>query len=71
MMREQLRQRQEFQELAGDTGPQVNQTREAETVTEAVEPVISLEKSDIEFWLTVLQVVLLYLILRELQGGSV
>ncbi|APW99404.1 hypothetical protein CHINAEXTREME_17225 [Halobiforma lacisalsi AJ5] len=41
-----------------------------ETVADAVDPVIGLEKGKAEFWMQVAQLLLLYLILRELQRGG-
>ena len=41
-----------------------------DTVGDALDPVLDLEKTDVEFWTQVAQVVLLLLILRELRGGS-
>lgn len=68
--RNKLRQTQEYQALAGQQQPQApTDTRQVESVTEAVDPVVSLEKSDVQFWLQVVQLVVLLLILRELRGG--
>lgn len=41
-----------------------------QTVGSALGPVLNWEKTDVEFWMQVVQVVLLYLILRELQKGG-
>jgi len=40
------------------------------TVGDSLGPVLDWEKTDVEFWLQVAQVVLLYLLLRELRGGG-
>jgi len=40
------------------------------TVGNALGPVLDWEKTDVEFWMQVAQVVLLYLILRELRRGG-
>lgn len=44
-------------------GPQGDQT-----VGDAIDPVLNLEKGDAEFWLNVAQVVLMFLILREVSA---
>lgn len=62
----------EFREIIGE-GQQAVETdrrRRAETPQQAVEPIVSLEKSDVQFWIQVAQLVLLYLILRELSRGG-
>jgi hypothetical protein len=59
----------EYQQLTEppDTPDQdVSEPRRVETPTQAVSPVISLERGDVQFWLQVIQVILLYLILREI-----
>ncbi|AAY24953.1 head protein [Haloarcula hispanica virus SH1] len=45
-------------------------TGQAGTVGNALGPVMNWEKTDVEFWMQVAQVVLLYLILRELRRGA-
>lgn len=40
---------------------------QAETVGDALTPVLSWEKSDVEFWVQIAQLVVLVMILRELQ----
>lgn len=49
---------------------QAAQSDEAETVKEAVQPVIQLEKGDLEFLMQVMTVVLLFLIWREQTRGG-
>lgn len=46
------------------------QQQPAEQVEQAVGPVISMEKGDIEFWAQIGQLILLYLIWRELSRGA-
>lgn len=41
----------------------------AETVGDALAPVMSWQKGDVEFWLQVAQLVVLFMILREMRGG--
>jgi len=53
------------QVAAAATGQQGGQT-----VGNALGPVLNWEKTDVEFWMQVAQVVLLYLILRELRKGA-
>jgi len=53
------------QAAAAATGQQGGQT-----VGNALGPVLNWEKTDVEFWMQVAQVVLLYLILRELRKGA-
>lgn len=69
-LRETLRQTSEYRDLAepqgSDTGPDDTEPRRVETAEESVAPIISLERGDVQFWLQVIQVLLLYLILREL-----
>jgi hypothetical protein len=68
--RNELRKTDEFREIAGETARDPSETRTVETPQEAVDPVMSLEKSDVQFWMQVVQVLLLYLILRELSRGG-
>lgn len=74
-----LRQSSEFQQLSGaqTTGSGQTGTAPDEGPIEAnvpgqVAPIVSLEKGDLELWLRVATVILLYLIWRELQrqGGG-
>lgn len=67
MMRETLRESHNLQDEAGGGG-----SGQSDAVPQAVAPVISLEKTDVQFWLQVGQVVLLFLIWREMmrQGGN-
>jgi hypothetical protein len=53
-------------EEGGDT----SEPRRVDTPVQVVEPIISMEKQDVQFWLQVAQVVLLYLILRKLAEGG-
>lgn len=70
MIREQIEQMPEYQQAAaerqgqrqgGQTGVAVGGT--------AGGSVFTLEKTDVQFWLDVAKVVLLWMILRELQRG--
>ena len=69
MLREQLRQTDAYQAQTQKQQPP-DETRQVETVEQAVEPVVSLEKGDLEFWMMVVQTLLLWLILRELSRGG-
>lgn len=60
---DKIRQSDEFQEIAGAAD-------EAAEAVDTAGTVITLEKSDVQFWADVLTVVLLFLIWRELQGGA-
>ncbi|AGC65548.1 head protein [Haloarcula hispanica virus PH1] len=55
---------QQARQAAARTGGQ------AGTVGQTLGPVMDWEKTDVEFWMQVAQVVLLYLILRELRRGA-
>jgi hypothetical protein len=68
--RENLHNSQEYQEVTGQAGANTPVEERAQRDVPVAGPVISLEKTDIEFWLQVLQVVLLILIYRELTGGG-
>lgn len=61
---EKIRQSDEFQEIAGAA------EESAEQAAQTAGTVVTLEKSDVQFWTDVLTVVLLFLIWRELQGGA-
>lgn len=69
-LRESIKQTSEYQDLAeppeSATDADDTEPRRVETANEAVAPIISLERADVQFWLQVIQVLLLYLILREL-----
>lgn len=66
MMRERLRETDEFQEIAGEqAAEQVDQAQRY-----ASETVVSLEKSDVQFWAQIASVVLLFLIYRELARAN-
>lgn len=81
-VRDQIHESDEYQALARQTGQnqQASQTRQRQTRTQAqgggvtvaqvLGPVTDWEKSDVEFWTQVAQLVLLYLIWRELRRGS-
>jgi len=62
--RQRIHELDEYQEITQPSPEQQAQT--AETAREAVDPVISLEKNDVQFWLQVAQVVLLFAIYRQL-----
>lgn len=42
----------------------------ADTIGDALAPVLNWEKSDVQFWMQVVQLLVLLLILREVRGGS-
>lgn len=70
--KEKLHETPAYEEAAGETaegGGQatVQQDQLQASVPGEIAPVVSLEKGDIEFWLNVATVVLLYMIYRELQ----
>lgn len=58
----------------GQQGQRRTQSRRstgpAASVGDALGPVLDWEKTDVEFWMQVAQVILLYLILRELRRGG-
>lgn len=67
--REAIKETPEYQAQLAAQQPAQPET--ADTVGEALAPVMSLEKGDLEFWSNVISVVLLFMIYRELvrQGG--
>lgn len=75
-LQDALHESEEYQQIAGETGPsaEAKQATEpvSESVPEAVQPVAGLEKTDLEFWMQVASVFLLFLIWRELsrQNGA-
>jgi len=81
-VKDQIRDLDEYQgqqEQQGGQGQQTAQQAAAaattrqqggNTVGDALGPVLDWEKTDVEFWTQVAQVVLLLLILRELRSGG-
>ncbi|ALJ99686.1 head protein [Haloarcula californiae icosahedral virus 1] len=79
-VKDQIRDLDEYQppDQGGQQGGQQATTQAAaatgrqggQTVGTALGPVLDWEKTDVEFWMQVAQVVLLYLILRELRKGA-
>lgn len=78
-VKDQIRELPEYQAQVqgqggqGQGGPQATQAptgQAPQTVGNSLGPVLDWEKNDVEFWLQVAQVVLLYLLLRELRGGA-
>ena len=82
-VKDQIRDLDEYQppDQGGQQGGQQQATTQAaaamgqqggNTVGQTLGPVLDWEKTDVEFWMQVAQVVLLYLILRELRrrGGG-
>ena len=61
--RERERRQQQAQQPA-------TRGQQADTLGDALGPVVNLEKSDLHFWATIAQLVVLVLILRELRGGA-
>lgn len=71
MFRENLHESSEYQEIAGQAATEATQATQApEQVPDSVAPVISLEKGDLEFWMQVTTVILLFLIYRELARAN-
>lgn len=69
-LREHIQNTDEYQALTEEpdlSDRDVSEPRQVETPREAVSPFISLERGDVQFWIQVLQLVLLYLILTELR----
>ena len=69
MIRENIRQSPEYQAIVVAQGGEATngQAATANTAVGAVKPVVSLEKSDAEFWLQILQLIVLWMILMELR----
>lgn len=61
---EKIRESEEYQQAIGEAEDSVEQA------AETAGTVVTLEKSDVQFWTDVLTVVLLFLIWRELQTGG-
>lgn len=61
---ETIRESEEYQQITGAA------EESAEQAAETAGTVITLEKSDVQFWTDVATVVLLFLIWRELQNGG-
>jgi hypothetical protein len=79
MIREKIQQTDEYAQITaqqeqeqGDQGQSNRQRsrREADTVGDALAPLLDAEKGDIQFWTQVLQLLVLLAILRELQRGA-
>lgn len=69
--RDKIRNSPEYREITQQTAADAaTEPREVDTVSEAVDPVVSFEKGDIQFWMQVATVVLLLLIYRELAHAS-
>jgi hypothetical protein len=66
--RQTLRESEEYKQITGETTRDPAETRRVSEPSETVAPVVSLEKSDLLFWMQVAEVVILFLILRELGG---
>ncbi|AFD02299.1 head protein [Haloarcula hispanica icosahedral virus 2] len=69
-VRGQIHDMETYSEPGGQNGQSGQQQQPVEQVEQAVGPVVSLEKGDIEFWALIAQTVLLYLIWRELSRGG-
>lgn len=65
--RQKIHELDEYQEIAGQQGPQPKQVQDPR---KAVEPVMSFEKTDVQFWLMIAQTILLFLIWQEMKGGG-
>jgi len=78
MIREQIQNTDEYaqitaqqeQEQGGNSQPSQRSRREADTIGDALAPLLDAEKGDILFWTQVLQLLVLIAILRELQRGA-
>lgn len=68
--RNQLKQTDEYQEIVGQAQEAVQDQQQVETVSEAVEPVVSFEKGDLQFWMQVATLLLLFAIYRELARAN-
>lgn len=68
MIREQIQTSPQYQQLSAQADEATD--RSAETVGDALAPVLSWSKGDVEFWTQVAQLVVLLLILREMRGGT-
>ena len=69
--RNQLRQTEEYQTLAGEEGQSgQGQPANGGGSGQGLDPVLSLEKTDIEFWMQIITVVLLFLIWREMARSN-
>jgi len=64
------RRRQEQQAQQQQQAQAERERRETGTVGEALGPVLDAEKTDLQFWMMVLQTILLFLIARELRSGT-
>lgn len=71
-VKSQIHEMDEYQSAAQPESPgdTPRQPAAGGTVRDSLSPVLDREKSDVEFWMQVAQVVLLFLILRELQNGG-
>lgn len=72
VIKEQIRQSPEFQQQQGqgeptDTQPQ---QRRGVTVGDSLAAMLDVEQGEAVLWLQVAQLIVLYLILRELRGGG-
>ena len=74
MIREQIRATDEYQALAAQEEGSATTTSTPSptpnTVGASLGPLLDVEKTDAMFWMQVAQVILLYLMYRELAGGS-
>jgi hypothetical protein len=79
MIRDKIQESDEYAQITAqqeeDQGDQSQSNgqrsgREADTVGDALAPLLDAEKGDIEFWTQVLQLLVLIAILRELQRGA-
>lgn len=72
-VKDQIRETQEYQTLTRDQPEAGRQPagRQAGGTPITSNPVLDWEKSDVQFWMDVAQVVLLFLIWREISRGGV
>jgi len=71
-LRDTLRESDEYQQITQEAASAADEARNetADTVADAMQPLTTLEKGDAEFWLDVLTVVLLFMLYREVSGGT-
>lgn len=72
MIRDQIQNTDEYQHITSEQKQeaQAQQSgRDAETVGDALTPLLDAEKGDILFWTQVLQLIVLLAIYRELRGA--
>ncbi|MBZ6496020.1 hypothetical protein [Natrinema longum] len=69
-VREQIRNSEEYQQIVAEQQAQQQQQVQSQQVPEAVDPVVSLEKTDLDFLTQLAILFMLVLIYRELKRGE-